>query len=147
MPAKAETQNENLGKYNCFVCKSLKFSSKNLLIQHMDPTHKNYVEYVFKKNHKSCKDPIWIEKSLLKLSIAEKISHLIDCKSKIEPIKDLNDEKVIANMEIPVKIKAQAENTETYCCAICNQRHFSTQNVLIEHMDTSIKKKKKIQQM
>ena len=62
MPAKAETQNENLGKYNCFVCKPLKFSSKNLLIQHMDPTHTNYVEYVFKKNHKSCKDPFGLKK-------------------------------------------------------------------------------------
>ena len=67
IPVKAEMENENLEKYNCFVCKSLKFSS-------------NYVEYVFEKNHKSCLNyPISSWKRLSKLSISDKILHLIDC--------------------------------------------------------------------
>ena len=105
IPVKAEMQNENLEKYNCFVCKSLKFSSRNHLIQHMDPTHTNYVEYVFKKNHKSCWDPILGGRSLSKLSTSDKISHMIDCNLKIEPIKEINTDNEL-------KVKWQVENSE-----------------------------------
>ena len=144
IPVKAEMQNENLEKYNCFVCKSLKFSSRNHLIQHMDPTHTNYVEYVFKKNHKSCRDPIWGERSLSKLSTSDKISHIIDCNLKIEPIKEIN-----ADNEL--KVKGQVENSEEHYCIFdfCHffKQKIPTQKLLIEHINTKhgkyIKKKKK----
>ena len=144
IPVKAEMQNENLEKYNCFVCKSLKFSSRNHLIQHMDPTHTNYVEYVFKKNHKSCRDPIWGERSLSKLSTSDKISHIIDCNLKIEPIKEIN-----ADNEL--KAEGQVENSEEHYCifnfCLFFKQKIPTQKLLIEHINTKhgkyIKKKKK----
>ena len=114
IPVKAEMQDESLEKYKCFVCTSLEFSSINHLIQHMDPTHTIYAEYLFKKNHKNClNDPISSEKRLSNLSISDKILHLIDCDLKIEPIKEISaDKEVIANMDIPVKPKTQVENFE-----------------------------------
>merc|ERR1719483_1733301 len=122
IPVKAEMQNENLEKYNCYVCKSLKFSSRNHLIQHMDPTHTNYVEYLFEKNHKTClNDPISSGKRLSKLSISDKILHLIDCDLKIEPIKEIStDKEIIANMDIPVRAKIQVENSEKFYCVFNN---------------------------
>ena len=140
IPVKAEMQDKSLEKYKCFVCTSLEFSSRNHLIQHMDPTHTIYVEYLFKKNHKTClNDPLSSGKRLSKLSISDKILHLIDCDLKIEPIKEIStDKEVIANMDIPVKAKTQVENSEKIYCVFknCGKQIFPTQKLMIEHMNT-----------
>ena len=108
----------------------------------MDPTHTNYVEYLFKKNHKICLNiPISSGKRLSKLSISDKISHLIDCDLKIEPIKEIStDKEVIANRDIPVETKTQVENSEKISCVFGNchrgKQIFPTQKLMIEHMNT-----------
>ena len=98
---------------------------------------------MFKKNHKSCSDPTWSENDLSKLSISDKILHIIDCKSKIEPIKKINTDNEL-------KVKDQVNKSEEHYC-IFNFCHFSsrkfTQKLLIKHLNTKhgkyIKKKKK----
>ena len=62
----------------------------------MSTKHAVYVEHAFKNNHKSI--------SLSRMSVSDKILHLIGCKSKIEPMKEFNRNKeLIVNVEIPVK--------------------------------------------
>ena len=61
---KAEIQNENLENYKCPVCNLVKFSAKNLLIQHMSTTHTEYIEYVFEK----LTDLVWFVGAELKIS-------------------------------------------------------------------------------
>ena len=142
IPVKAQMQDKSLEKYKCFVCTSLEFTSRDHLIHHMDPTHTIYVEYLFKKNHKTClNDSISSEKRLSKLSISDKILHLIDCDLKIEPIKEISaDKEVIANMDIPVKPKTQVENFEKTHCFFNNchsgKQKFPTLKLMIEHMNS-----------
>ena len=118
-----EIQDENLEmqyqnvekKYKCFVCsRAVKFSAINLWVEHMSTTHAVYVDYVFKKNHNSCSDRIWIKRisptcikyraakySVSKMTTWDKIFHMIDCLPKIEPIEELSMGKEVSKLSPP----------------------------------------------
>ena len=78
------------------------------------------------------------------LSTSDKISHIIDCNLKIEPIKEINTDNEL-------KVKGQVKNSEEHYCIFkfCHffKQKIPTQKLLIEHMNTKhgkyIKKKKK----
>ena len=76
------------------------------------------------------------------MSISEKILHLIDCKPKIEPMKELNRDKEV------IPLQAKVENSEKHYCIICKSKQkFPTPTHLIFHMHAehwkSFQKKKK----
>ena len=80
IPIKAKIQTKNIENYKCSVCNLVEFSDKNLLMQHMSTSHTIHIENVFEKAHKSCGGPFRSEtKSLSKLSILDKVFHMIYC--------------------------------------------------------------------
>ena len=88
IPIKAKIQTKN---YKCFICKLVEFSDENLLMQHLSTSHTVHIEIMFEKAHKSCGGPFRREtKSLSKLSIWDKVFHVINCSRKIEPIGEIN---------------------------------------------------------